>query len=191
MFTNTNNPITITAQPADKAVPVRFGTTAQFTVVAEGEGLVYQWQDKAPTGSSWANTTDTGAKTAKVTVVAANWRNGYSFRCKITDSMGNTMYSEPAMFTVAHPIVITEQPQSVTTMANDAVMFRVVATGTDLRYRWERYSKFVGHWEAPNFMAFRRSLCRTRAWCSEKYRCIITDADGNTVISEPAVLTVK
>lgn len=87
----------IKTQPKDVTVSV--GSTTNFKVVATGDGLTYQWQVKTTTGS-WKNTTLSGNKTATLKVTASAGRNGYQYRCVITDAAGRTATSKAATLTV-------------------------------------------------------------------------------------------
>ena len=90
--------VVITSQPQD--VVVVAGGTVRFTVVAEGDGLRYQWQYKTATGTSWSNNTVSSATTAALSFTANTSRNGYQYRCKITASNGTTVISDAAKLTV-------------------------------------------------------------------------------------------
>ena len=77
------------------------GTTAVFRVVAVGRELRYQWQYKIPTGG-WKNNSSAtvGYNTDTLQVAASNTRNGYQYRCVVTDADGSTVTSDPATLTV-------------------------------------------------------------------------------------------
>ena len=86
-----------TVQPADAEASV--GDTVKFTVTAAGSNLSYQWYYRKTQSSSWAKSTLSGATTATLKVSATSARNGYEYRCKISNSYGSA-YSEPAMLTI-------------------------------------------------------------------------------------------
>ncbi|MCR5206666.1 MAG: hypothetical protein K6E47_16675, partial [Lachnospiraceae bacterium] len=87
--------ITITTQPANTSVAK--GSLAFLSVKATGSGLTYLWQYKAKGSSTW---TDWTSKTKPdISVAYADYRNGMSFRCVITDSTGNTLTSSAATLT--------------------------------------------------------------------------------------------
>lgn len=92
-------PVEITQQPQD--VTAAESTNAIFTVTANGNGLTYQWQF-LPTGSGaqWSNTSATGATTSQLTIQALSYRNGYKYRCVVTDKTGNQAISAEAALTV-------------------------------------------------------------------------------------------
>ena len=182
--------LAIIKQPEDQNTVI--GGTAVFAVEATGDGLTYQWQWSD--GSGWKNSSNGNA--AILSVVGASHRNGYQYRCKITDASGNVVYSEPATLTIGSSatLEITKQPENVTAALGSTVSFHVEATGEGLTYQWQ--------WKAGNTSTWRDTtvsgnttdtitLEATAARNGYQYRCVITDANGNKVYSDEAKLTVK
>ena len=182
--------LAIIKQPEDQNTVI--GGTAVFAVEAQGDGLTYQWQWSD--GSGWKNSSNGNA--AILSVVGASHRNGYQYRCKITDASGNVVYSEPATLTIGSSatLEITKQPENVTAALGSTVSFHVEATGEGLTYQWQ--------WKAGNTSTWRDTtvsgnttdtitLEATAARNGYQYRCVITDANGNKVYSDEAKLTVK
>ncbi len=93
-LTLTDSVARITAQPSDVTLPI--GSTAKFTVKAAGVGLKYQWQISGSGGKTWINTTASGCRRATLSVPAIERKNGYQYRCIITDKYGNTVTSRAA-----------------------------------------------------------------------------------------------
>ncbi|MCQ2458095.1 MAG: immunoglobulin domain-containing protein, partial [Clostridia bacterium] len=91
-------PLKITAQPQNKTVTT--GTEAKFTVKVTGEGLKYQWQYRKNADGTWTNTTVTGCNTATLTLPGTASRNGYRYRCVITDKYGKKVTSNTVTLTV-------------------------------------------------------------------------------------------
>ena len=85
----------ITTQP--KSATVGANDTVSFTVAANGSNLKYQWQYRTSSTGTWTNNSCTSA-TFTITKPGA-WRDGYQYRCKITNSAG-TVYSSAATLTV-------------------------------------------------------------------------------------------
>ena len=83
--------LAIKTQPVSKTVLA--GKTAKFTVSAIGNGLRFQWQYRTSPSGTWKNASATGNKTRALSVLAAAAKNGYQYRCRITDSAGNVIYS--------------------------------------------------------------------------------------------------
>ena len=82
-----------------KNVSAAAGESVRFTVQAAGGDLTYQWQFKAPGGSTWYPSGMEGAQTATLTVPATAARNGQQYRCVVTNSEG-TVTSDAAKLTV-------------------------------------------------------------------------------------------
>ena len=89
----------ITTQPTDKSVTA--GTKAKFTVVATGKStLTFQWQFRKNSSCEWANSGQSGNKTATLSVAATKGLNSYQFRCIVTDGNGRKTYSSIVTLTV-------------------------------------------------------------------------------------------
>ncbi|MCD8150500.1 MAG: hypothetical protein LUE92_13285, partial [Clostridiales bacterium] len=122
--------LAITSQPQDVTADV--GDLVYFTVEATGSGLTYQWQYSS-TGTKWTNSSN---KTAKCGVTVTAAKNGYLYRCIITDENGDSITSDTATLTV-NVLAIVTQPQDVTASVGDLVYFTVEATGSGLTYQWQ------------------------------------------------------
>ena len=183
-------PITITAQP--KNINTAIGTTAKFSVAATGTSLTYQWQHRAPSGT-WKNSTATGYNTATMTVNInkASW-NGYQFRCVITDADGNKAITNVATLTVK--TVITAQPKNINTAIGTTAKFTVTATGAGPTYQWQHRAP-NGTWKNSTATGYNTAVMTVNinkaSWNGYQFRCVITDANGNKVITNVATLTVK
>lgn len=174
------------------------GETAYFTVEVVGEGIGYQWQLDKGNGAGWATTTMTGNKTATLEIPAAMSRNGYKYRCLISSSVnGKSLISDAATLTVVSTIVITSQPQSVTTSANETTQFTIKAVGDGLTYAWQ-YMDRGGDWvmfdgnQLSNSTWLTDTLIITpvKAANGMNIRCIVSDVNDNALTSDVVILTV-
>ncbi len=201
-------PITVTTQPED--VTAEKGSSAAFTVEATsnlGETLTYRWQYQTASGTSWSSctaTTGEGYNTSSVTLKANTGRDGYSYRCKITDESGNTVYSSAATLTVTTPVVtdpitVTAQPEDVTAVKASSVSFTVEATSNRdeaLSYQWQYMTASGSKWynctatTGDGYNASSVTLKANKGRNGYSYRCKITDESGNVVYSDVATLTV-
>lgn len=85
--------IGITEQPAPQKVLV--GETAAYRVIANGEGLRYQWQLRAPNSTEYKDIEN--ATEAEYTTGPLQALDTYSrFQCLINDEWGNTLTSDSA-----------------------------------------------------------------------------------------------
>ncbi len=128
-FVSLSAPV-ITAQPRDYTGPA--GTKATFTVAATGSNLTYQWYSKTPNGV-WTKSNFAGNTTATLTVSVTAARNGYQYRCVVSNEAG-AVTSNAAMLHVVTPLTITTQPQDYTGPAGTKATFTVKATGENLTF---------------------------------------------------------
>jgi hypothetical protein len=73
------------------------GSTASFTVAAEGSGLSYQWYVKKPSATKFSKSSITGP-TYSVELTEA--RNGNQIYCVVTDALGNTEHTNTVTMSV-------------------------------------------------------------------------------------------
>ncbi|MBO5078516.1 MAG: endonuclease, partial [Oscillospiraceae bacterium] len=95
--------ITIDSQPV--SLTVNEGKVANFTVAATGTKLTYQWQYRTSETDTWKNSPATGNKTATLSVPGTLSRNGYQYRCVITNGSGSSLYSDAATLTVKEEVL--------------------------------------------------------------------------------------
>ena len=171
--------------------------TAVFTVNVEGEGLTYRWQYKRPDSSKWFYTTMQGYATDTLTVTATKARNGYLYRCIITDAYGNSVTTDAAEMTVATTkLRITSHPENHS-VSSGYVFFYVEAEGENLRYQWQIRTRYFDWMDlSDNAMVYGSTtsyLSLEGATADDVHaqtcvRCVITDGNGNSVTSNVAYL---
>lgn len=183
----------ITSQPQD--VMVKAGTTANFNIKAQGEGLKYQWQVSSSNGKRWGNTSLAGNKTTTLTFTVLSNYEGRLFRCIVTDKNGNTVTSNAAKVSLGSlqtELKIVKQPEDVKAQAGNTVTFKVKAQGTGLTYQWQTSSSNGAKWGNTSLAGNKTATLSFTApanYDGRLYRCIITDANGNTVTSDAAKLS--
>lgn len=172
------------------AVTANEGATAVFTVKASGSSPAYQWQYSLDGGKEWRMCTLSGYKTAKLSVNALAYRDGYMYRCIVSNSAGSVT-SGSAKLTVAIKPTITGNPESVTAEIGETVYFVVTATGPKLSYQWE-YStdggKTFKNWTLHTKAAESVKATKNNNGCL--YRCVVKNQYGSAV-SKTAKLTVR
>ena len=129
--------LAITTQPAN--ISVKEGTQTSFSVAASGSGLKYQWQVSKNGGTSWVNSSMSGYNTNTLSVNAIAERNGYMFRCVVSDNAGNSVTSNAATLTVqpSSELKITKQPSDATVTAGTNAKFSITASGSGIKYQWQ------------------------------------------------------
>lgn len=183
--------LAIIGQPQDYVgVP---GENASFTVTANREDVTYQWYYSAD-GDTWTASGSQGADTATVTVPILAYREGRRYRCLVTDSQQNMVWSEAA--TLRFPgqsIVIVRQPETAMGRVGSDVTFRVEATGENLTYQWQ-YSNTNGATWANTGAAGGQSAAMTTQLQSYRvgqlYRCRIADGNGRVVYTQAVTMQI-
>ena len=184
------NQATIIVDAADQAAIA--GETAIFTVEAQGEGLRYQWQ-YTKNGATWYETGMEGAKTSQLSVTATLARNGYQYRCIITDANGIQVVSSAAKLTVTKNTITTSGPADQVAVGGKAV-FTVIVGGEGLSFRWQYQRAGGTKWfdtAMEGYNTNELTVTATAARNGYQYRCIITDSFGNETVSETATLIVE
>jgi Immunoglobulin I-set domain. len=185
-------PLTITSQPTAKTVAV--GETAKFSVTVTGKGtLTYQWQAYNPYTKKWVDSGAASAKTATLGIKAQAAHNGFKFRCNITDAAGQTATSKEVLLTVRPGIVTQPKNQKVTTGAT--AKFTVAADGVaPLSYQWQAYNPNTKKWTNSSSASATTATLSIKAQSGHnnfKFRCVVTDKNGNSTTSAEATLTVQ
>jgi len=173
----------ITKQP--ESLTAAAGEKVTLAVEATGKDLTYQWQYKKKTATTWTNSTAAAAKTANWQLTVVNVHFGFDFRCVITDANGETVTTEIVNITDKNtPPVITEQPTSQTAEVGETVTLSVAATGNGLTYQWQYKKKTASTWTNASGKTAEWHLKVTSVHFGFDFQCVITDANGNKVVTE-------
>ena len=165
---------------------------ATFTVEAEGTDLSYLWYRSNDKGATWTQTYLSGYNTEKLSFMAISSRAAM-YMCKITDGSGKVVWSEPVKLQIlSAELKILTQPVSATGAVGETVAFNVKAQGDGLKYQW--YNSGDGKiWTVSYLGGYSTDTLSfvvntTRA--AKMYKCVITDAAGNKVESDPVSVTI-
>ena len=176
------NPPSVTTQPQNKTVSV--GASASFTVKASGSSLSYQWQFRKSASDSWSNCSN--GTSATFSVEAKTYRDGYQYRCKVSNAVG-TVYSSAATLRVKP--AITTQPKAATVPVGSRASFTVKAEGAT-SYQWQfRKSADAGWSSCSDGTGAAFSVEAKTYRDGYQYRCKVTNAAGS-VYSNAATLRV-
>ena len=193
--------LSITTHPEDQTAVE--GEQVTFTVAASGgkTPYTYQWEYTYDGISGWEAADDSNyysdARTAALTVrvVSADWNGNYRYRCVITDAAGSRVTSNSAGISKKNTLVITKQPENKLVPVNTWAAFTVEVAGGQkpYTYRWQLTTDSLSSWvNVPvyedNYRGIDTATLRVRAtvgdWTANyRYRCVITDAAGNQVMS--------
>ncbi len=186
--TPTAKPVIVT-QPANAFAAE--DAVATFTVKATG-AEAYQWYYRKSSAGDWLKTTLSGCTTDTLKVTAKATREGWQFRCKVSNSLGY-VYTAAATLSLVQKPVITTQPSSKTFTAGTSVKFTVKATGGDLSYQWYYRTSSTGSWQKCTGTGATTATLTVEAKSFRsgyQYRCRVSNAAGYKY-SSTVTLTVK
>ncbi len=188
-------PVIITGNPTDLTVVA--GQTAQFSVTAEGTGIIsYQWIVLQSGVDGEFPADFPGADTATLSVPTTEDMSGFAFYCMVTDVAGNVAYSNVANLTVQPPMKITSQPADVTIAYGMTAEFSVTAEGWNPAYQWQKWDPEVSDWTDIFYDGYNSptlSILATKDLDGCQFRCRVENSEltENVTYSEAATLTVK
>jgi len=131
----TPTPIVITTQPSSQTVCE--GTGANFSVIATGTGITYQWE-QSTNGCTGPWSAISGATSATYFISSTSSSlNNTAYRCVLSASGTSSVTSNCGLLTVAAPITVSSQPTSQTVCSGAAITFTTVASGVSLTYQWQ------------------------------------------------------
>jgi beta-galactosidase len=170
--------VAITTQPLNQTAYV--GQTAQFSVAATGSPvLTYQWQRN---GAAIAGAT---ASTYTTPVLAAG-DNGATFTVVVSNPV-NSVTSSAAALTVNAAVAptITQQPASLSVLANDPATFTVAVAGSGpFTYQWQFNGVNLLGANSASYNIFQVQPTNIGS-----YTVVVSNAAG-TVTSAAATLTI-
>ena len=179
-------PVIITTQPENFFGTA--GSTATFTVKAEGDRVTYQWQRSKDEGKTWTDISDETSETLNVTIQSSDF--GSQYRCIAKDFMGHVATSQAGKLASSiasqsawdPEYTVINEPDDYYGRPGDIATFIVEAEGKNLSYQWL--------YQAPGsdeFVYCTSSDATTNTLRVEmtaesdgaQYRCFITDANGD------------
>lgn len=202
--------IYITKNPAD--VTADYGDTAHFyteIITHNNNPVKYRWQimtdnqkdfadlEKADT---WARGFDTNH--LEIDVDMSSFTANAKFRCIVSDNVGHEVVSEEARI-FAKSMYITKQPETTLGKHATAARFSVKVIGgkAPYSYRWQMamplydgefrdIGDYFANFEGQSTATLSVIVNEKELTEEYKFRCVITDADGNKVTSKSAYVIV-
>ncbi len=178
-LTVSNAPL-ISSQPSSRTNSA--GSTATFSVTAEGSPLSYQWEKSGVAMSNGGNVS--GVTSPTLTISNVSQSDAVNYTVVVNNGSGSVTSSPARLFVIDPPAIVT-QPQSLTNNTGTTATFSVLASGgAPLNYQW----RFNG-----NDLAGANGTSYTRNGAlpnhAGDYSVVITNIAGG-ITSSVATLTV-
>lgn len=185
-----STPLAILAQPQDWS-----GATGEYpniSVIAQGDGLTYQWYCRDAGGSSFYASSE--KDDAYDAYPMAPSRDGRELYCVVTDRYGRSVRSDSAFMrstppTQAAELIITGQPQDWYGVLGEYPNISVTAQGDGLRYQWYYCDAGKTQFSASSDRdAAYNSYPMSEERNGREIYCVVTDRYGNSVTSSHAFM---
>ena len=178
--------LAILTQP--RSITSAEGKAAVFSLEAQGEDVVYKWEQSRDKGTNWEVLS--GEEKNVLELNAAAEQDGYLYRCTVSDSLGESITSQSATL---HVIFISQQPESVGVLKGDMAYFRIEVKGAGLQYQWMQKGPEADTWEKvedKNATTSFLMIASSEELNDTQYQCRIKDSEGNEIESDAVKLSV-
>lgn len=177
----TESEVTIVAPPsiARQPAPVADceGRPASVSILAQGEGLSYQWRRN--------NTNIAGATEASYTISALTPATVGRYDCIVTGRCSPVATSQGVDVAIVNAPVIATQPSSQTIDKGQRLALSVEALGSALQYQWLKNGQPIANATAASF----EIAAVTQADAGD-YTCRVT-SDCGTTLSQAATIVIN
>ncbi len=186
----TNLPASINAQPTAQTACV--GANTNFSVVAAGTDISYQWQVSSDGGITFTNITGATNANYDITGVAST-QNGNLYRVVILGCNLTPINSNAVLLTVSNQASIAFQPTNTPACTGGAATFSVSATGSSLTYQWQVSTDGgVTYFDIINATSSSLVLSTVSSSMNDnKYRVLISNNCSSSVLSDAGTLIVS
>jgi len=178
---------TVTTEPV--SVRVADGKKATVELSAVGDGLQYKWYYKDAGASEFTLTTSFTGNSYYVTMNSA--RAGRQVYCVVTDKYGNSDKTNTVTLSMKTDLQITTQPKTSYAQSGKIVSVTVKAQGTGLKYQWYVKNADGTTYSKSSITGPTYSTIMTTKVHGRRVYCVITDAAGNKVTSNTAMLRLS
>ncbi len=190
--------ITITAHPQDVEKNPSGQYTFSVTFTGTGAPFTCRWQSR-PSGADWSDIALHKLNKAGTSTVPMALGSHTQVRCVVVDANGNETASEIARVIEKDSLAITSQPTYAKALDGMQVVYKVAVSGgkSPYTYQWQAYQSLAGgspmwwdlassgdRWKGADTDKLTWTVSNADGTDGIRIRCIITDADGNSVTSE-------
>jgi hypothetical protein len=179
----------ISNQPMSNAICS--GTDAQFSMMAIGQDLLYQWRkgtDLLPAGTKYL-----GVSTNTLTIKAASIEDLGQYYCDVFDACNRKLTTNAINISFVSSTGITTQPQSLTQCNATDAIFQITTTGgQNVKYQWRKGAATLSeNTTAIGTKTNKLTLKNILSTDAGEYYCDVTsDCFTVPLVSQKGLLTV-
>ena len=177
--------LSIVQQPRDAYAIM--GAKVSTTVVAEGDGLTYQWYIKNTSATKFSKSSVTKATYSTTMSSKVNGRKAY---CVVVDRYGHSVVTDIVTLHEGTPLSIVEQPKDAYAAMGTKVSTRVVAEGEDLTYQWYIKNANATKFSKSSVTKATYSTIMSNTVNGRQIYCVVSDGYGNTVTSSTVTFSM-
>ena len=176
----------ITQRP--ESVQQEVGKKFAITVMAEGEGLTYQWYVKDSGAKAFKVSSN---KTASYAYTMQTYMHNRQVYCVVTDANGNSVQTETA--TISRPpqtLKILQQPQDARVNEGEKFSISPKVEGEGLIYQWYVKENGAKAFKVSSVRGSAYALTMQKYMIGRQVYCVITDKHGNSVTTDVATISL-
>jgi hypothetical protein len=190
--------LTVKASPAIASQPINKsvceGLDATFSIVANGYGIGYLWEESTDNGASWHNAPGINNSNNYTLTAVTYSMNGNKYRCQITGDCPPNATSNIVSLSVGGKTIINLQPNDTSVCINTIAKFKVVASAGNLTFKWQEKapaSSWVDAVGATSVTSVYTINSAGIALNGYKYRCLITNICSPDTLTDSVLLTIN
>lgn len=170
-------PPTVKTQP--RAVTVKSGSKAKFSVKAAGPALQYQWYEQGAEGGEWVKIE--GADKAEYAFAAPFAKNGCRYYCRVWNEDGSADSEAAVLRVTPQPPKFSTQPRDVKARVGTEVAFKVKVSDKAAALQWYYRTAADEPWILLEGETGAKLTVLAEAGSDgRQFLCRATNADGTT-----------
>jgi trimeric autotransporter adhesin len=165
----------ITTQPTNQTACT--GSSVNFSVVANGANLTYQWRK--------AGVNIAGATSVTYTIASVVAGDAGNYDVVISGSCTPSVTSNAVSLTISSSTTIATQPTNQAACVGGTVTFNVIASGGGLSYQWRKGGTNIAGATSASY-----SIASVTAGDAGNYDVVVSSSCGGSVTSSTVTLTI-
>ena len=139
-------PIKILQEPSDSTVCLNRDSSAKFSVVSQGTGITYQWQQRPSPQDSWTNISNANSGILDLRNLTVD-KNGYEYRVVMNGACSNNIISRTAKLSIYGDPFLTNLRDTLICLPGP-VIFLANTDNSAIAYQWQSSTDNGASWDS-------------------------------------------